>query len=312
MNNRIVVALGGNALGKEPQEQRELLKDVAKTIADLSEQGNEVIISHGNGPQIGMFHLGMSIASQSDPGIPYIPFPECGGVSQGYIGYHIQNAVGNELRKRGMEKTVSTVITQVLVDKSDPAFLNPTKPIGQFYSEEEARRIKKEKGLPMQQDSGRGWRRLIASPKPVDIVEIDAIKQLLAAGQIVIASGGGGIPVIKTEAGYEGIPAVIDKDFASEKLAELLDADYFLILTAVDRVALRFNQPEQKDLDRITLAALDKYIQDGEFGAGSMLPKVQAARLFVESKPNRYALITSLPKAESALRGTAGTMIVAG
>lgn len=312
MNTRIVVALGGNALGKDPAEQRELLKEVAKTIADLIERGNDVIVSHGNGPQIGMFHLGMSIASQNDPGIPYIPFPECGGVSQGYIGYHIQNAIGNELRKRGIKKTVSTVVTQVLVGSDDPSFQNPTKPIGQFYTEEEAKRIEREKGLPMRQDAGRGWRRLIASPKPVDIIEIDAIRQLVDAGQVVIASGGGGIPVIETENGYEGVVAVIDKDFASEKLAELIDADYFLVLTAVDRVAIRFNQPDQQDLERITLSDVQMFIKNGEFGAGSMLPKVEAARLFVQSKPGRYALITSLQQAAPALKGKAGTMIVAG
>lgn len=311
MSSRIVVALGGNALGKDPAEQRELLKDVAVAIVDLIEEGNEVIVSHGNGPQIGMFHLGMTIASQNDEGIPYIPFPECGSVSQGYIGYHVQNAIGNELRARGLNKPVATVVTQVLVDQEDPSFTNPTKPIGQFYSEEEAKRIEAEKGLPMRQDSGRGWRRLIASPKPVSIVEIDAVKALLADGQVVIAGGGGGIPVIQKEDGLEGVVAVIDKDFASEKLAELVDADYLLILTGVDKVAIRFNQPDQQDLATLTLAELDKFIADNEFGAGSMLPKVEAARLFVESKPGRSSLITSLEKASVALAGKDGTRIVA-
>lgn len=312
MNKRIVVALGGNALGNSPEEERELLKGVAKNLVDLIEKGHELIVSHGNGPQIGMFHLGMSIAHQNDAGIPYIPFPESGGVSQGYIGYHIQNALDNELLKRGIKKTVSTIVTQVLVDQEDPAFQHPTKPIGQFYSEAEAQKIAQESGLPMREDAGRGWRRLVASPKPIDILEINAVQQLLGAGQIVIASGGGGIPVIRTANGYEGVPAVIDKDFSSEKLAELVDADYFLILTAVDKVSIHFNQPDQQDLAKITLSELDQYIQDGEFGAGSMLPKVEAAKLFVASKPGRSSLITSIQQAELALQGQSGTIIVAG
>jgi carbamate kinase len=312
LNKRIVVALGGNALGNSPEEERELLKGVAKNLVDLIEKGHELIVSHGNGPQIGMFHLGMSIAHQNDAGIPYIPFPESGGVSQGYIGYHIQNALDNELLKRGIKKTVSTIVTQVLVDQEDPAFQHPTKPIGQFYSEAEAQKIAQESGLPMREDAGRGWRRLVASPKPIDILEINAVQQLLGAGQIVIASGGGGIPVIRTANGYEGVPAVIDKDFSSEKLAELVDADYFLILTAVDKVSIHFNQPDQQDLAKITLSELDQYIQDGEFGAGSMLPKVEAAKLFVASKPGRSSLITSIQQAELALQGQSGTIIVAG
>jgi carbamate kinase len=206
---------------------------------------------------------------------------------------------------------VSTIVTQVLVDENDPSFKNPSKPIGQFYSEEEAKRIEREKGLPMRQDSGRGYRRLIASPKPVTIVEIDAIKQLVDAGQIIVASGGGGVPVVMREEGYEGIPAVIDKDFAAEKMAELVGADCFLILTAVDQVSIRFNQADQKNLDRVSLPELQRYKEAGEFAAGSMLPKIEAAGSFVMSKPNCRAIITSIQQAEMALQGKAGTTIVA-
>lgn len=310
MGKRIVVALGGNALGKTPQDQREVLKDVAANLADLIEQGNEVIIAHGNGPQVGMIHLGMQIASgDKTEEIPYIPMPECCAMSQGYIGYHIQNALLNEFAKRGITKKIGTVVTQVAVNANDPDFDNPTKPIGKFYTEEEARAITAKKGYTMKQDSNRGFRRRIASPQPVDILEKDLIETLLKDDRVVIAGGGGGIPVIKTENGYEGVVAIIDKDSTSEKMAEILDADKLMILTAVDRVSIRYNKPDQEDLDRVTVAELKEYSAAGEFAPGSMLPKVGAAMRFVESKEGRVALITSIEKAAAALKGLDGTTI---
>lgn len=311
MGKRIVVALGGNALGKTPKEQREVLKDVAKSLADLVEQGNELIIAHGNGPQVGMIHLGMQIASgDTTEEIPYIPMPECCAMSQGYIGYHIQNAMENEFARRGMDKKVGTVVTQVLVREDDPDFKNPTKPIGKFYTEEEAKAITAKKGYVMKQDSNRGFRRRISSPQPVDIIEKEAIETLLLKGEVVIAGGGGGIPVIQTEDGYEGVVAIIDKDSTSEKMAELLNADSLMILTAVDKVSIHYNKPDQKDLSEVTIDQLNEYKAAGEFAPGSMLPKVNAAMKFVESKEGRVSLITSIEKAAAALKGLDGTKII--
>lgn len=310
MGRRIVVALGGNALGNTPEEQREVLKGVAANLADLIEQGNEVIVSHGNGPQVGMIHLGMQMANgDKTEEIPYIPMPECCAMSQGYIGYHIQNALQTEFLKRGIHKSVGTVVTQVAVRADDPDFNNPTKPIGKFYTEEEAKAITARKGYIMKQDSNRGYRRRIASPRPVDILEKDMIETLVKAGCVVIAGGGGGIPVVETDRGYEGVAAVIDKDATSGKMAELLDADSLLLLTAVDKVAVRYNQPDQTDLKEVTVRELKKYREAGEFAPGSMLPKVNAALRFVESKAGRESLITSVEKAAAALKGLDGTKI---
>lgn len=310
MGRRIVVALGGNALGNTPEEQREVLKGVAANLADLIEQGNEVIVSHGNGPQVGMIHLGMQMANgDKTEEIPYIPMPECCAMSQGYIGYHIQNALQTEFLKRGIHKSVGTVVTQVAVRADDPDFDNPTKPIGKFYTEEEAKAITARKGYIMKQDSNRGYRRRIASPRPVDILEKDMIETLVKAGCVVIAGGGGGIPVVETDRGYEGVAAVIDKDATSGKMAELLDADSLLLLTAVDKVAVRYNQPDQTDLKEVTVRELKKYREAGEFAPGSMLPKVNAALRFVESKAGRESLITSVEKAAAALKGLDGTKI---
>lgn len=310
MGRRIVVALGGNALGNTPEEQREVLKGVAANLADLIEQGNEVIVSHGNGPQVGMIHLGMQMANgDKTEEIPYIPMPECCAMSQGYIGYHIQNALQTEFLKRGIHKSVGTVVTQVAVRADDPDFDNPTKPIGKFYTEEEAKAITARKGYIMKQDSNRGYRRRIASPRPVDILEKDMIETLVKAGCVVIAGGGGGIPVVETDRGYEGVAAVIDKDATSGKMAELLDADSLMLLTAVDKVAVRYNQPDQTDLKEVTVRELKKYREAGEFAPGSMLPKVNAALRFVESKAGRESLITSVEKAAAALKGLDGTKI---
>lgn len=310
MGKRIVLALGGNALGNTPEEQKEAVKITAESIVDLIEAGNEVVIGHGNGPQVGMINLAMTAASESALKTPAMPFPECGAMSQGYIGFHLQNAIENELAKRKVDKYVVTLITQVLVDEKDPAFSNPTKPIGSFYSKEEADKIVAEKGYTFKEDAGRGYRRVVASPKPVDIVEKASINAILKANQVVIAGGGGGIPVIKKDGQLEGVAAVIDKDFTSAKLAELVDADMLVILTAVEKVAIRFGKPDQEWLNELTIADAHKYIEAGEFAPGSMLPKVEAALSFVNSKKGNKALITSLESAKDGIAGKTGTTIV--
>lgn len=297
---KVVIALGGNALGKTAQEQLELVKETAVPIVDLIEEGNEVVIAHGNGPQVGMINNEMSNVD--------MPFPECGAMSQGYIGYHLQNAIKNELLKRNIDKNVVTLVTQVEVDINDPGFKNPTKPIGSFLKKEEADALIVEKGYTMVEDSGRGYRRVVPSPKPIDIVEKDVVNYLVNAGNVVITVGGGGIPVYKN-GGYHGVPAVIDKDFASSKLAELVNADALCILTAVDHVAINFGKPNQINLERIESSALRKLISEGHFAAGSMLPKVEAALSFVESTNDKVAIIASLEKAKEALKFNTGTII---
>lgn len=311
MSKRIVIALGGNALGNNPEEQLELVKNTAKAIVDLIKEGHEIMIGHGNGPQVGMINLAMEYASQEGANTPTMPFPECGAMSQGYIGYHLQQAIGNELKRENIDKCCVTVITQVVVDEHDPAFKNPTKPIGSFYTKEDAEKIEKEKGYTFVEDSGRGYRRVVASPKPVEIVESNVIEKIVATGNIVITVGGGGIPVIKTNNGeLKGVPAVIDKDSSSAKLAQDLAADMLIILTAVEKVAINFNKPDQKDLSSMTLKECEKYISEGHFAKGSMLPKVEACKKFVEENPkNAVAIITSLEKAAEAIRGETGTTI---
>ena len=311
MGKRIVIALGGNALGNNPEEQLELVKNTAKSIVDLIKEGHEIMIGHGNGPQVGMINLAMEYASQEGANTPTMPFPECGAMSQGYIGYHLQQAIGNELKREGINKCCVTVVTQVVVDEHDPAFKNPTKPIGSFYTKEDAEKIEKEKGYTFVEDSGRGYRRVVASPKPVEIVESNVIEKIVATGNIVITVGGGGIPVIKTNNGeLKGVPAVIDKDSSSAKLAQDLAADMLIILTAVEKVAINFNKPNQKDLSSMTLEECEKYISEGHFAKGSMLPKVEACKKFVEeSSKNAVAIITSLEKAAEAIRGETGTTI---
>lgn len=304
---KIVLALGGNALGNTPDEQKAAVKITAKSIVDLVAQGNKVIISHGNGPQVGMINLAMDEASKSEAKTPKMPFPECGAMSQGYIGYHLQNAIANELKARGMNETCASIVTQVVVDKNDPAFENPTKPIGSFYTKEEADEMIK-KGFAFKEDAGRGYRRVVPSPKPVDIVEKKAIETLYNEGVIVIAAGGGGIPVVKEET-YVGVPAVIDKDFSTAKLAELTDADVLIILTAVEKVAIKFGTPEQEWLSEMSVEKSKEYLEAKEFAEGSMKPKVEAALGFVESKNGRSALITSLEKAFDGLAGKTGTWI---
>ena len=308
---KIVIALGGNALGNTPYEQLELVRETAKPIVDLIQEGNEVIIAHGNGPQVGMINLGLATASRSGAIKSDMPFPECGAMSQGYIGYHLQNAIGNELKQRGIEKEVSTIVTQVLVDENDPAFQNPTKPVGGFYDKEAAAKFMREKGYTMVEDAGRGYRRVVPSPKPIDVIEKKTVERLIAAGNVVITVGGGGIPVVRREDGLlYGTPAVIDKDYASEKLAELVDADILIILTAVEKVAINYKTPDEKWLSEMTVAEAGEYEKQGQFAPGSMLPKVKACVQFAQSKKGRVALITSLDKALQALNGETGTRIV--
>ncbi len=306
--SKIVIALGGNALGNTAQEQLQLVSETAKNIVDLVQQGNDVIIAHGNGPQVGMINLAMSVAAESGAIKAEMPFPECGAMSQGYIGFHLQNSIQNELYERKVDKSAVTVITQVLVDENDSAFANPTKPIGAFYTKEQADKIAAEKGYTMVEDSGRGYRQVVPSPKPVDVIEKDTVQTLVDAGKIVITVGGGGIPVIRKNGKLVGVPAVIDKDFASAKLAELVKADVLIILTAVDRVAINFGKPEQKLLDKINLEEAQKYMDEGHFAPGSMLPKVQAAMGFARTKGK--AIIASLENAEKAINGESGTLIV--
>ncbi len=312
MGKRIVVALGGNALGNNLPEQMAAVKETAKAIADLIEGGNEVIVAHGNGPQVGMIQAAMTELTRSDP-VKYIPCPlsVCVAMSQGYIGYDLQNALREELLDRGINKGVATVLTQVEVDPEDPAFKNPTKPIGSFMTKEEADKMVAERGYQVVEDAGRGYRRVVASPRPQAVVELDTIRALVDSDHIVVACGGGGIPVFKTEGHHlKGAAAVIDKDFASEVLAEQLDADYLIILTAVEKAAINFGKPEQKWLDTISVAEAEQYCAEGHFAPGSMLPKVQAAMRFAESKPGRRALITLLEKARDGIDGKTGTVVV--
>ena len=305
---KIVIALGGNALGNTPAEQLALVRQTAKPIVDLIEQGNQVVIAHGNGPQVGMINLGMSTAAEAGAIKADMPFPECGAMSQGYIGYHLQNSIANELAARGIQKSVGTLVTQVLVDEADPAFQKPSKPVGAFYDKATADKIAAERGYTMVEDAGRGWRQVVPSPKPVDVVEKDMVNTLVASGYVVITVGGGGIPVVKKDGRLVGTPAVIDKDFASAKLAELISADMLVILTAVDRVAINWGKPDQKALAEMTVAEAEKYCGEGHFAPGSMLPKVQAAMSF--AKAGGTAVIASLENAAAALRGESGTRIV--
>lgn len=305
---KLVIALGGNALGNTPYEQLKLVTGTAKPIVDLIEAGNQVVIAHGNGPQVGMINLAMSTAAAAKAIKSDMPFPECGAMSQGYIGYHLQNSIQNELKARGIKKSVATVVTQVLVDENDPAFQHPTKPIGAFYSREEADKIAAEKGYTMIEDAGRGYRQVVPSPKPVDVVEKDMVNTLIDAGHVVITVGGGGIPVVEKEGKLVGVPAVIDKDFASAKLAELVHADALVILTAVDRVAINWGRPNQQSLERMTCAEAEQYCKEGHFAPGSMLPKVQAAMSF--ARTGGEAIIASLENAAAALRGESGTKVV--
>ena len=309
MAERIVIALGGNALGKNLPEQMAAVKHTAKAIVDLIEAGYEVVVSHGNGPQVGMINTAMTTLSREDPSHPMAPMSVCTAMSQGYIGYDLQNSLREEMLDRGIHKGVATILTQVEVDPEDPAFQNPTKPIGTFMTKAEAEEMRR-RGNAVMEDAGRGWRRCVASPLPRSIIEIETIRTLVEAGQVVVAAGGGGIPVYPTGRNHlKGAAAVIDKDFASELLAEELNADVLIILTAVEKVAVNFGKPEQTWLDRMTPAEASRYAAEGQFAPGSMLPKVQAAVRFAESRPGRRALITLLEKAGAGVAGETGTTI---
>ena len=301
---KYVVSLGGNALGNNPIEQKQALIRVASAISDLLVSNNQVAIVHGNGPQVGMINLAFETSKET----PNMPFPECGAMSEGYIGYHIQNALYNCLKEKGIKKTVSTIVTQVLVDENDPLFKNPSKPIGSFYNKEQAEQIAKEKGYIMKEDAGRGYRRVVPSPLPIDIIEKESIKALLDNGQVVICAGGGGIPVINKDNKLEGVAAVIDKDYASAKLAELIDADYLVILTAVDNVCLNYKQENEVILKDVKKDELAKYLEEGHFAKGSMYPKVQAVLNFLKDN-KKTAVIASLNNAEEAFKLKAGTII---
>ena len=311
MAQKIVVALGGNALqsGNGPataEAQLEVVKNTCERIAEIAESGYEVGVVHGNGPQVGRILLASETAKDVTPAMP---FDVCGAMSQGYIGYHLQQALKYALKKRGKDIPVVTLATQVVVDAADPGFANPTKPIGPFYSEEEAKVIAAEKGYTMKEDAGRGWRRVVASPIPKKIVEIDSLRRLWDS-TIVITCGGGGIPVVEKEDGsLEGVAAVIDKDFAAELLAEMVEAATLMILTEVEKVAINFNKPDQENLSHMTLAEAEKHCADGQFAPGSMLPKVKAAMKFVTAYPEKKAIITSLDKAIDALEGKTGTVV---
>ena len=313
MKKRIVIALGGNALGDNLKEQMAAAQVTAAAIVDLVEEGHEIVVVHGNGPQVGMIETAFETAAKTDPHFPVLPMSVCVALSQGYIGYDLQNTLRMELDKRGMKNPVATVITQVEVDPKDKAFENPTKPIGGFMTQEEAE-ILRSKGVPVMEDAGRGWRQVVASPKPVNIIETETVKAMLQAGHIPIAAGGGGIPVALRDGQYRGMGAVIDKDFSAAKLAELIGADMLIILTAVEKVAINFGKPDQQWLETLTTAQAEKYIAENQFAKGSMLPKVQAAMAFVRSKSAgngaHAALITLLTKARDGIAGKTGTRIV--
>ena len=309
MSKKIVIALGGNALGNTLAQQSEAVKVTAKAIVDLIEAGNEVVVAHGNGPQVGIINNAMSALQKEDPAQGFTPLSVCGAMSQAYIGYDLQNALREELLSRGIQKGVCSVVTQVEVDPKDPAFETLTKPIGKFMSEEDAQTYAKETGYVVKEDAGRGWRRYVASPKPQNIVEIDSIRTLNDAGQLVICCGGGGIPVVREGNSLKGVGAVIDKDFASELLAEQLDADMLIILTAVEKVAINFRKENEEWLSTLTPEKARQYSAEGQFAPGSMLPKVEAAVKFAESKEGRAALITLLEKAKDGIAGKTGTIV---
>ncbi len=309
MKKQLVIALGGNALGNTPEEQKEAVQAAAHHIVNLVRDGYKIVIVHGNGPQVGMINLAFELAYQQNSNVSAMPFAECCGMSQGYIGFHLQNALQNTFLEQGMTTHVSTAITQVIVDQNDLAFQHPTKPVGLFYSEEAAKKIEQAKGYTFIEDSGRGFRRVVPSPEPVDIKEKGTIRCLMENGDVVIACGGGGIPVYRENGMLHSVDAVIDKDKAAAKLADVISADTFIILTAVPRVAINFGKPDQKWLERITVDEAKRYIKEGHFAPGSMLPKVEAAIKFVESRPGREAIITSLENAYQAVTEDNGTII---
>ena len=308
MSKKIVLALGGNALGDSLSEQMVAVQTTSSAIVDLIQQGHQVIVTHGNGPQVGMINVAFEAASKTSAHSPVLPMSVCVALSQGYIGYDLQNALREELLNRGINKPVTTLITQVVVDAKDPAFIDPSKPIGSFFSKEEADAMIA-KGAQMKEDAGRGYRRVVASPKPTDIVEKETVRALMEAGQVVITAGGGGIPVTVEGNHLKGASAVVDKDFVSAKLAELIDADMLIILTAVEKVAINFGKPNEQWLSDLSIADAQRYIGEGHFAKGSMLPKVEAALAFATSRAGRKSLITMLSKAKEGIEGKTGTVI---
>ena len=308
MSKKIVLALGGNALGDDLAGQMQAVRHTARTIVDLIALGNQVVVTHGNGPQVGMINQAFEAAAKTEAHTPMLPMSVCVALSQGYIGYDLQNAIREELLTRQLDIPVATLITQVEVDANDEAFLNPTKPIGSFFSKEEAEKLS-QNGYIMKEDAGRGYRRVVASPKPVDIIEKQTVKALMDDCHVVITVGGGGIPVIREGNHLRGASAVIDKDWASAKLAEMIDADLLIILTAVEKVAINFGKPDEQWLDNLSLRDAERFIEEGHFAKGSMLPKVEAAAAFARSGPGRKALITMLSKAKEGIEGKTGTII---
>ncbi|WP_159873595.1 MULTISPECIES: carbamate kinase [unclassified Raoultella] len=308
MSKKIVLALGGNALGDDLAGQMQAVTQTAQAIVDLIAQGHQVVVTHGNGPQVGMINLAFEAAAKTEAHTPMLPMSVCVALSQGYIGYDLQNALREALLARGMPVPVATVITQVEVDAADEAFLDPSKPIGSFFSAAEAKVLTRQ-GYTLKEDAGRGYRRVVASPEPVDIIEKETVKALMDAGQVVITVGGGGIPVVREGNHLRGVSAVIDKDRASARLAATIDADMLIILTAVEKVAINFGQANQQWLDRLSLSDTDRFIAEGHFAKGSMLPKVEAAAAFARSRPGRRALITMLSKAREGIEGKTGTLI---
>ena len=307
MGKRIVIALGGNALGKNLPEQMQAVKETSKAIADLIEAGHQVVIAHGNGPQVGMIQNAFAAYRKQEPGADVMPLSMCVAMSQGYIGYDLQNALKEELLNRGLQQGVATVLTQVVVDENDPAFRHPTKPIGAFMTESEARAFAKATGYQVREDSGRGWRRVVPSPVPQDIVELETVRDLMEDGCVVIAAGGGGIPVTVRDGVHTAVDAIVDKDLTSAILAWRVRADILVILTAVDRVCINWGKPDQKSLAEMTVAEAERYCEEGHFAPGSMLPKVRAAVSF--ARTGGQAIIASLAQAGAAVRGEAGTVV---
>ncbi|HEY4438285.1 MAG TPA: carbamate kinase [Lelliottia sp.] len=308
MSKKIVLALGGNALGDNLAGQMQAVKQTAQAIVDLIAQGHQVVVTHGNGPQVGMINLAFEAAARTEAHTPMLPMSVCVALSQGYIGYDLQNALREELLSRNIPIPVATLITQVEVDANDEAFRNPTKPIGSFFSKDEADALTRQ-GYTMKEDAGRGYRRVVASPKPLDIIEKETVKALMNAGQVVITAGGGGIPVVREGNHLRGASAVIDKDWASARLAAMIDADMLIILTAVEKVAINFGKPNEQWLEKLSLSDAERFIAEGHFAKGSMLPKVEAAASFARSRPGRQALITMLSKAKEGIEGKTGTII---
>lgn len=312
-NRKVVVALGGNAIlstDASAKAQQEELMETAKYLVKFIEQGDELIISHGNGPQVGNLLIQQQAADSEKT--PAMPLDTCVAMTEGSIGYWLQNAMGEVLKEKGIDKDVVSLVTQVIVDENDPSFKNPSKPVGPFYTEEEANeQMKADSTVTFKEDAGRGWRKVVASPKPISIKEARVIETLVEQGVITVSVGGGGIPVVETATGLEGREAVIDKDFASEKLAEIIDADLLIVLTGVDNVYVNYQKPDQKKLETVSVSEMKQYIDENQFAPGSMLPKVEAAIAFVEAKPKAKAIITSLENIENLLASEEGTIIVA-